>query len=49
MGIGFTLVVDEAEAEKTLSILKEQNVDAYQIGKVTEAGDEPIVLTGVKA
>ena len=49
MGIGFTLVVDEADAKKAMDILKEQNVAAYQIGKVVEAGDEPIVLTGVKA
>lgn len=49
MGIGFTLVVDEADAEKTLEILKGQNVEAFNIGKIVEGKEEPIELTGVKA
>ncbi|MDN6656817.1 MAG: phosphoribosylformylglycinamidine cyclo-ligase, partial [Staphylococcus simulans] len=49
MGIGFTLVVDEADADKTLDILKDQNVEAFKIGKIVEGKEEPIELTGVKA
>ncbi|MHD0398106.1 phosphoribosylformylglycinamidine cyclo-ligase [Staphylococcus simulans] len=49
MGIGFTLVVDEADADKTLEILKDQNVEAFKIGKIVEGKEEPIELTGVKA
>ena len=49
MGIGFTLVVDEADADKTLDILKGQNVEAFKIGKIVEGKEEPIELTGVKA
>ena len=46
MGIGFTLVVDEADAEKTLEILKAQDMPAYQIGTI-ESNETPIQLVGV--
>ena len=36
MGIGMILLVDEADAEKTLAILKENGEDARIIGKVTD-------------
>lgn len=40
MGIGMTVVVDAAQAEKVLSLLE----DAYLIGEITE-GSEKINLT----
>lgn len=46
MGIGFTIVVDEAQVQTTLDILKKQSVNAYAIGEIVE-GEEPIQLTGV--
>lgn len=46
MGIGFTLVVDQSDVERTLEILSQHDVDAYQIGRIT-SNDEPITLKGV--
>ena len=36
MGIGMILLVDEADVEKTMAILKENGEDARIIGKVTD-------------
>lgn len=38
MGIGFVLAVDPKDVNKTMELLKEEGVDAYEIGKVTESG-----------
>jgi phosphoribosylformylglycinamidine cyclo-ligase len=36
MGIGFTVIVDEHDKTQTLEILKQQNVNAYEIGRIVE-------------
>lgn len=38
MGIGFVLAVDPKDVHKTMELLKEEGVDAYEIGTVTESG-----------
>lgn len=43
MGIGFMLVLPEKDADKALSVLKEQGEEGKIIGKVTK-GDEKVVL-----
>ncbi len=43
MGVGMTVTVPENEAERALSILKENGEDAYIIGKI-ETGEEKIRL-----
>ena len=43
MGIGMMLVVDKADAEKTVEILKENGEQAYIIGE-TVAGDEGVIF-----
>ena len=37
MGWGFTVVVDEAMTEKTINLLKRNDIEASQIGKVTNS------------
>ena len=43
MGIGMAMIVSPEDVEKTMSILKEDGVDAYQIG-VMEEGDRSVVI-----
>jgi len=43
MGVGMSIVVPAAQAEKALSILKEQGIDAYLLGEIV-AGEEKVVL-----
>ena len=43
MGVGMTVVVDPADVEKTLELLKAHGEDAYVLG-VIEAGEEKVVL-----
>ena len=43
MGVGMTVVVDPADVEKTLEILKARGEDAYVLG-VIEEGEEKVVL-----
>ena len=43
MGIGMAMIVSPEDVEKTISILKESGVDAYQIG-VMEEGDHSVVI-----
>mgnify|MGYP000900303110 FL=1 len=43
MGIGMAMIVSPEDVEKTMSILKENGVDAYQIG-VMEEGDHSVVI-----
>ena len=40
MGVGMSVVVPAAEAEKAIQILKEQGVDAYPIGEITESDEK---------
>ncbi|MGW9856474.1 phosphoribosylformylglycinamidine cyclo-ligase [Staphylococcus hominis] len=47
MGIGYTVIVNKEEVSKTLDILKEQDIDAYQIGEIIKSNDAPIYLEGV--
>jgi len=43
MGIGMAMIVSPEDVEKTISILKESGIDAYQIG-VMEEGDHSVVI-----
>ena len=43
MGVGMSVVVPTAEAEKAIAVLKEQGIDAYLIGSIVES-DEEIVI-----
>jgi phosphoribosylformylglycinamidine cyclo-ligase len=40
MGVGMSVVVPAAEAEKAIQILKEQGVDAYLIGEIVESDEK---------
>ena len=39
MGVGMSVIVAAAEADKALQILQENGVDAYPIGEITEGGN----------
>jgi len=43
MGVGMSVVVPAADVEKSLSILKENGIDAYVIGEIIK-GDEKVIL-----
>ncbi len=43
MGVGMSVVVPAEQVEKALAVLKDNGIDAYVIGKITE-GDEGVVL-----
>ena len=43
MGVGMSIVVPAAEAEKAIEVLKAHGEDAYLIGKIVES-DEEIVI-----
>jgi len=43
MGVGMSIVVPAAEVETSLSILKENGIDAYVIGEIIE-GEEKVIL-----
>ena len=43
MGVGMSIVVPDEEAELSLSILKENGIDAYVIGEIIE-GEEKVIL-----
>ena len=43
MGVGMSVVVPSAEADKAIAVLKEQGIDAYRIGSIVES-DEEIVI-----
>ena len=44
MGVGMTVTVPAAEADKALQILKKQGVDAYLIGTITESEDKITIV-----
>ena len=43
MGVGMSVVVAAADADKALKILKDNGEDAYVIGEITES-DEKITI-----
>jgi len=43
MGVGMSIVVPAAQAEKALAVLKEQGIDAYMLGEIVY-GEEKVVL-----
>jgi phosphoribosylformylglycinamidine cyclo-ligase len=43
MGVGMSVVVPAAEADKAIDLLKEQGIDACLIGSIVES-DEEIVI-----
>ena len=40
MGVGMSVVVPAAEADKALQILRDNGVDAYTIGEITEGSSK---------
>ena len=44
MGVGMSVVVPAAEADKALKILKNQGVDAYTIGEIIESEDKITIV-----
>lgn len=47
MGIGYTVIVNENDKEQALNVLKEQNIDAYEIGRIIKDDRKPIHIQGV--
>ena len=43
MGVGMTVVVDKADAEKAVAVLKEAGEDAYILGELVES-DEGVII-----
>ena len=48
MGIGYTVIVNENDKEQALKVLKEQNIDAYEIGRIIKDDRKPIHIQGYK-
>ena len=48
MGIGYTVIVNKEDVYKTLDVLKEQDIAAYQIGEIVKSNDAPIYLEGYR-
>ncbi len=46
MGIGFVVVLPEAEAEKAETLLRDAGESVYRIGRVHAKADEPVMLVG---
>ena len=44
MGVGMSVVVPAAEAEKAIEILKANGEDAYIIGEIVENSETKIIL-----
>lgn len=47
IGIGYTVIVNENDKEQALKVLKEQNIDAYEIGRIIKDDRKPIHIQGV--
>ena len=43
MGVGMSVVVPAAEADKAIAVLKDQGIDAYLIGKIVESEEEIVI------
>ena len=44
MGVGMSVVVPAADADKALKILKENGEDAYVIGEITESEEKITII-----
>ena len=44
MGVGMSVVVSPEDAEKALSILRENGEDAYVIGRIVKSDDKVTVI-----
>ena len=44
MGVGMVLIVSRESAPDALAALKEQGVEAYEIGEIAEGGDKAVLL-----
>ena len=44
MGVGMSIVVPAEEVELSLSILKDNGIDAYVIGEIIAGGEEKVIL-----
>ncbi len=40
MGVGMTVTVPRAEAERALALLRAEGEDAWQIGEIAEGGEK---------
>ena len=47
MGIGYTVIVNKEDVSKALDILKEQDIAAYQIGKLLKVMMHRFILRGI--
>ena len=47
MGIGYTVIVNKEDVSKALDILKEQDIAAYQIGKLLKVMMNRFILRGI--
>ena len=47
MGIGYTVIVNKEDVYKTLDVLKEQDIAAYQIGKLLKVMMHRFILRGI--
>ena len=43
MGVGMSVVVPAAQVEESLSILRDNGIDAYVIGEIVK-GEEKVIL-----
>ena len=48
MGIGYTVIVNKEDVSKALDILKEQDIAAYQIGKLLKVMMHRFILRGYR-
>ena len=48
MGIGYTVIVNKEDVSKALDILKEQDIAAYQIGKLLKVMMNRFILRGYR-
>lgn len=44
MGVGMSVIVDKADADRAISVLKAHGEDAYVLGEIVESGDGVILI-----
>ncbi len=44
MGVGMTIVVSAADADRALSLLRESGEEAYVLGEIVPGGEDKVVL-----
>jgi len=44
MGVGMSVIVDKADADQAISVLKAHGEDAYVLGEIVESGDGVILI-----